>query len=225
MNMKNINNTKVGTYFYGDEALNFNFVTSLSASEKITFVNSVVNTIVDDNYNSIIRDIAFDYVVIRVFTDIDTTPLQNSEDMIDAIEQFLNETTVIDIVKANMEFGLLEQLNNAVDKAIEFRTGIHPSPIADALSSLLSTLERKVEEIDLGSAMSMAQKFAGMTDEFNLDNLVNAYMNSDIHQKNLDEIDESKKQKVEIAENLDKAIKVVSGSKKADGKKSSKSKK
>lgn len=220
--MKNINNTKVGTYFYNDETLNFNFVTTLSASEKITFVNSVVNTIVDDNYNSIIRDIAFDYVVIRVFTDIDTTPLQNSEDMIDAIEQFLSETTIVDVVKVNMEDGLLDSLNEAVDKAIEYRTGIHPSPLNDALASLISTLEKKVNEIDLGSAMKMAKKFAGMTDEFNLENLVNAYMNSDIHKKNVVEIEEAKKQRVEIAENLDKAIKSV---KDDTNKKSKKSKK
>lgn len=199
MNM-NTNKTKTGTYFYNDESHNFEFATSLSASEKITFVNSVVNTVVDDNYNSIIRDIAFDYVVIRVFTDIDTTPLQNSEDMIDAIEQFLSETTIVDVVKVNMEDGLLDSLNEAVDKAIEYRTGIHPSPLNDALASLFSTLERKVNEIDLGSAMKMAKKFAGMTDEFNLENLVNAYVDSDFHQKNLEEIAESKTEKVETVE-------------------------
>lgn len=222
------NNTKTGTYFYGDESYNFNFATSLSASEKVTFVNSVVNTIVDDNYNSIIRDIAFDYVIIRVFTDVDTSLLQNSEDIIDAIEHFLDETNIVDIVKANMEVGLLESLSTAVDKAIEFRTGIHPSHIADALSSLLSTLEKKVEEIDLGSAMSMAQKFAGMGDEFNLDNLVKAYMDSDTHKNNLVEIEKAKKSnkgkktksgkknEIKLDEDLGEAIRAIVKENKAE---------
>ena len=204
--MKNI---KTGVYTHNDETFNFNFATSLTASEKITFVNSTVDTIVSDNYNSLIRDIMFDHMIIQLFTNVGSFYFKDAADVIDAIEQFLEETNIVDIVKANMEIGLLEELEKAVDKAIEYRTGIHPSPIADSLASLLSTLEKKVNEFDMGSMMGMAQKFAGMTDEFNLDNLVNAYMNSDIHQKNLEEIAESKKEKAEIAENLDKAIKIV----------------
>jgi hypothetical protein len=57
--------------------------------------------------------------------------------------------------------------------------------------------------------MGMAQKFAGMTEEFNIDNVMKAYINSDIHQNNVAEIKESKKQMTEIAEDLDKAIKIA----------------
>ena len=192
MNMNT--NTKIGAYFYNDESYNFEFATSLSASEKISFINSIVDTVVSNNYYTVIRDMLFDFAIIRTFTDIDTTFVKNSDSMIDTIEEFLNETNIVDIVKANIEIGLLDSLNEAVDKAIEYRTGIHPSPIADALSSLLSTLERKVNEIDLGSAMSMAQKFAGMTGELTPESLINAYMNSETHQNNVVEIEESKKQ-------------------------------
>ena len=107
----NTGTTKIGVYFYNNESHNFNFVTSLSASEKISFINSVVDTIVDDNYYTIIRDIVFDFSVIRTFTDIDTTFVKNSDNMIDTIEEFLNETNIVDVVKANMEIGLLEELN------------------------------------------------------------------------------------------------------------------
>lgn len=192
MNM-NTNNTKTGVYFYNDESFDFGFVTSLSASEKISFINSIVDTVVSNNYYTVIRDMLFDFAIIRTFTDIDTTFVKNSDSMIDTIEQFLDETNIVDVVKANMSVGLLEELNKSVDKAIEFRTGIHPSPLNDALASLLSTLERKVEEIDLGSAMSMAQKFAGMTEELTPESLINAYMGSDTHQNNLVEIEKAKK--------------------------------
>lgn len=216
--MKNTNNTKVGTYFYNDETLNFNFVTTLSASEKITFVNSVVDTIVDDNYNSCVRNLIFDYMVVKVMTDVDTSLIDNSESTIDDIEWFISETTVVDVVKANIDGGLLKELNDAVDKAIEYRTGIHPSPLNDALASLFSVLEKKINETDLGNAIEMVQKFVGMTDEFTPESLVSAYMNSDAHQKNVIEIEEAKKQRAEIAENLDKAIKIVKEETKLKGK-------
>lgn len=190
----NTNNTKTGVYFYNDESFDFGFVTSLSASEKISFINSIVDTVVSNNYYTVIRDMLFDFAIIRTFTDFDTTFVKNSDSMIDTIEQFLDETNIVDVVKANMSVGLLEELNKSVDKAIEFRTGIHPSPLNDALASLLSTLEKKVNEFDMGSMMGMAQKLTGMTDEFNLDNLVKAYMNSETHKNNLVEIEEAKKQ-------------------------------
>ena len=225
--MKNTNtaNTKTGTYFYGDESYNFNFSTTISMSKKITFVNTVADTVVDDNYNSILRDIMFDFMLVKIFTDIDTSFLKVEDEYgniitdIDLVEHFLDETNIVNIVKANMEDGLLESLNTAVDKAIEFRTGIHPSPLNDALASLLSTLENKVNEIDLSSAMGMAQKFAGMTGELTPESLMNAYMNSDTHKKNLDEITESKKSKkneIKIDENLGEAIRAIVKENKAE---------
>ena len=47
-----------GTYTYKEDSNVFNFVTDLSVSEKLTFVNSIVDIVVDeDNYNSIIKDL------------------------------------------------------------------------------------------------------------------------------------------------------------------------
>jgi hypothetical protein len=195
--MKNMKEIKLGTYIHNDETHNFYFATDLSASEKISFINSVVDTVVRDNYYAVIRNLMFDYVLIQTFTDVNTSFIGKSENAIDTIEQFLRETNIVDIVKSNIEDGLLEQLEDAVDKAVEYRTGIHPSPIADSLGSLLSTLERKFGEIDLGGVMDMVQKFVGLTGEFTPESIVDAYMNSDIHQKNLEEIAEAKNIKVE----------------------------
>lgn len=199
--MKNMKNIKMGTYVHNDETYDFNFGTDLSAHDKTVFVRTVVDTLVDDTtYDSIIRDMIFDFIIVKLFTDIDTSFIKAVNDDGEEIsslipmEQFLEETNVVDIVKANMEIGLLDELDDAVNKSIEYRTGIHPSPISDALTSLLSTLEKKINEVDLSSAMEMAQKFAGMTGEFNLDNVMKAYMDSDIHKKNLEEIVESKKE-------------------------------
>ena len=69
--MKNI---MMGVYTHNDVDYNFNFATDISAYNKLVFVNSVVETIVsDDNYNSIVRDLIFDFNIVKVFTDVDTS--------------------------------------------------------------------------------------------------------------------------------------------------------
>ena len=192
MNMKN------GVYAYNGESRNFNFYADLSVANKAKFVNSVVSLVVDENYyNSVIRDLVFDFYVVDIFTDIDTKKFKDSETFLDNVEDFLLSTNIVEIVKANAFPTLFDELNNAVDKSIQYRTGIHPSPISDALASLLSTLEKKIDEVDLDSMMGMAQKFAGMGEDFSIENVMKAYMNSDIHKQNLAEITKAKSGKAE----------------------------
>lgn len=201
---------KMGVYTKGEETFNFNFYTDLSIAQKLLFVNSVTDLVVDENrYNSVIRDLVFDFYAIDVMTDIDTTEFKASPAFLDSVEQFLEETNIVDIVKANASPTLFDELNKAVDKAIEYRTGIHPSPIADSLASLFSTIEKKAKEFDMNDMVDMAQKFAGMTGELTPESIVDAYMNSDTHQKNAIEIEEAKKQRTEFAKDMDKAIKLV----------------
>ncbi|MBO5828704.1 MAG: hypothetical protein J6R59_09665 [Paludibacteraceae bacterium] len=220
--MKNI---KTGTYFHKDETYNFEFATDLSIVDKAKFVNSVVDLVVDDlekKYNFILRDLIVDYYTIKYFTDIDTTKFEESLAFVDDVEQFLEETNIVEIVKANASPTLFDELNEAIDKSIEYITGIHPNPLNEALASLISALEKKVNEFDMGSMMDMAQKFASMTDEFNLDNVMNAYMNSDMHKANLDEIAKSKKSKknkkneIKIDESLGEAVRAVVEENKAE---------
>ena len=192
---------KNGVFTYNNESYNFEFKTSLSAYDKQVFVKTVVGNLVDDSgYDVVIKDLIFDFVIIEVFTNIDTSFINMEDDEgndinpIIPIEHFLEETNVVDIVKENMETGLLDELNRAVDLNIQYLTGIHSNPINEAITSLISTIEKKIGEVDLDSMMSMAQKFAGMTEDFTLDNIVNAYMNSDIHKSNLAEIKEAKEE-------------------------------
>ena len=194
----------------GEEFYDFNFHTDLTVAEKLKFVDSVVNLLVDENhYNSVIHNIIFDFFIIDVFTDVDTTEFKNSPAFLDDVEQFLEETNIVEIVRANASHILFNELNNAVDKSIQYLTGIHPNPLNEALASLISTLEKKINEVDLESMMGMAQKFANMTEDFSLENVVNTYMDSDTHKKNLAEIMEAKNKRAEFAEDLDKAIKIV----------------
>ena len=215
-----MNEMKVGTYIRmtdnGDEYINFKFYTDLTVSKKMKFVNSVVNLIVDDtHYNSVIRDLVFDFYVVDIMTDISTMDFKASDNFLDDVEDFLLETNIVDIVKANAFPTLFAELNKAVDDSIKYLTGIHENPINDALSSLLSTLEKKIDNVDLDSMMGMAQKFVGMTGELTPDSIVNAYMNSDVHKQNLAAIAEAKnskndkKNEIKIDESLGEAVRAV----------------
>lgn len=218
-----IKEVKTGTYFKGEESINFDFYTNLSIAKKVEFVNSVTSIVVGDgNYNFVIRDLVFDFYLVDIFTTVDTVDFKTSNSFLDDVEEFLEETNIVDVVKANMEVGLLEELDKAVNLNIEYLTGIHHSPLNDALSNLMNTLERKINEVDLNSMMEMASKFSGMTEDFTPENVVKAYMSTDTYKKNVIELEEAKKNKNVIAEKLDETMKSVDGSKFKENQKSNK---
>lgn len=178
----------------GEETYQFNFYTNLSVDKKIKFVNSIVDLVVDEGrYNSIIKDLLFDFYVIDMMTDIDTKDLLESNNFLCDTEEFLYETNIVEIVKANAFPTLFDELNKSVDLNIEYLTGIHINPLNNALTSLVNTLEKKINEIDSDNMMKMANAFGNMNGEITPESIVNAYMNSDIYKKNLEEISESKK--------------------------------
>lgn len=195
-----MNNMKIGAYIRatenGEESYNFGFYTNLNVANKLRFVDSVVGILVDENhYNSVIRDLVFDFYLVDVFTDIDTTEFKNSPTFLNDVEKFLEETNIVDIVKANMHPPLFDELNKAIDNSVAYLTGIHPNPLNDAVASLLSTIEKKINEVDLSGMMDMVQKFTGMTEELTPESIINAYIDSDMHKKNLMEIEEAKNAK------------------------------
>lgn len=191
-----MNEMKSGVYIRGEENYAFNFYTDLTAAQKLMFVDSVIELLVDEtHYNSVIRDVIFDYLTIKYFTNIDLTEFDESHNFLNDVEDFLYETNIVEIVKANAHPTLFDELNKAVDDSIEYLTGIHKNPLNDSLSSLMKTLEKKIKEVDLDSMMEMASKFVNMTGDFTPDSIVSAYLDSDIHKQNLNEIAESKENK------------------------------
>lgn len=201
-----IKNVMTGSYIYNDEAVNFKFYTNLTMSEKIEFISGVTDILIGESYLPVLRDMMFDYFVIKLFTDADTPDIGKDDDIIEIIEEFLEETNIVDIVKANMDFGLIEELNYGIDKNIEYKTGIRKNDLNEALTSLVNTLERKVNEIDLTSAMEMVSKFAGMTDDFTIENIVKAFATTDVFKKNVAELEESKERRAKMVEDASNVI-------------------
>lgn len=178
-NMKN--EVKTGVYTIDGKDNPFAFYTSLSAYRKAQFVNSVSDIIVGDNYNYVILDLAFDFCIVAIFTDIDTSDVQDADDGITAMEEFVDKfKPVIDTVKANVEDGVFDELNTAIDLNVEYRTGIHVNTISSSIANFIDTIERKIDGIDLNSMMDLAQSMADISDELTADKLLDAYAKTNI---------------------------------------------
>lgn len=177
------------TYTRNNEEVEFAYKINLTMSQKIEFVSAVVDTVVgDDYYYPMLKDMIFDFHLVNFFTDV----FDNSSSFtIDEIEEFLNETDVADILKINIDFDLLTELYDSVDKAIEYKTGIHISPIEDAIKSLLDTVERKFRDIDVDSMTGMAKVFEKLQGDITPDKMLEAYANSDIFKKQHDDVVEN----------------------------------
>lgn len=161
----------------------FNYCYDIPMSQKIAFVNSVVNPVVgDDYYYPMIKDIMFEFRMIQFFTDIDTDVV-DGDDVIDQIVKFLESNDAADVVKMSVNFDVVQGLYDAVDKAIEYKTGIHPSPIADGIASILDTLEQKFAGIDMDAMTGMAKVFSKLQGDITPDKMLEAYANSDVFKK------------------------------------------
>lgn len=181
---------KIATYTQvkdGQESqIEFNFATDLTARNKVVFVNSVVDTIVDDTnkrYNGIIKDLIFDFTIVDRFTDIDVTEIRDSADTITAIENFLAETNIVDIVTANVSTQLMESLRIAVDENIQYKTGVNPNNISTAVSNLLGKFEKMIEGVDVTELVDFADKVGGISDNVTVDKIVDAYSRSEAFKK------------------------------------------
>lgn len=193
-------NVKTGAYTYKNESIPFNFYTKLRAVDKIKFINAVCDTLIDTNYYSVIRDLVFDFQIVNVFTDVVVPELQDSPSPISIIEEFLDDTNIVEIVKANVDKKLIAELEKAVDENIEYRTGIHKNTLEDALTSLLHTVEQKINDVDTEGMMEMAMKLNSISDELTPERILQAYSETDMFKNRIYEKEQER-------QNHDAAIK------------------
>lgn len=174
------NNVKTATYTRNGEEINFNYYTSLSANNKMKFVKTVTNILVGEDYFSIVRDLIFDFAIVEIFTDVDTSEITNPNnyDSIGKIEELLDETNIVEIVRSNVEDDLIEELAEAIDDDIAYHTGIHKNPLAESASALLDVLKEKVVEFDV----EKISKY--IFNELTVEKVLEAYAKSDTFKKN-----------------------------------------
>lgn len=206
--MDTIKNMDAATYTRNGEEIDFNYYIDMPMSNKLGFVNSVVKAVVgDDYYYPMLKDMIFDFRLVQFFTDVDIE-IDDEDDTVDAIETFLADTNVADVLKINLDIDLLMELYGAVDKAIEYKTGIHPSPIADSIASILKVAEDKLRGFDIDSMTDMAKVFAKMQGDITPDKMLEAYANSDVFKKQHEDVVDKKAAR---DAKIDKVFGVVDG--------------
>ena len=205
---------KIGSYEVDGVNKNFNFKTSLSTYEKLSFVNNVTSLVAGDNYYSLVKDLFFDFVLISTFTDVEIYDYEdNKEDakvVINKAEYWVNKTNIVSVVKENVDYGVIEELEKAVDDNIEYRTGIHKnpfSPIIESLSSLLNTVESKLDNVDIDGMMKMAEVINGISGELTPEKMLEAYSKSDMFKLKQEQIIADRKQHNDKIDKLAKDLK------------------
>lgn len=177
----------VSTYINDGVETEFSYYTNPSMSSKISFVTSVVNIVVgDDFYYPMIRDMVFDFCLVSYFSDIDpyvSADVNGAEDTIDDVERFLESTNAALVMREGMEPDVIMELEDCVDKEIEYRTGIHPTPLTDAIASLLNMVEKKFSNFNVDNLNSMARVLGNMSGDITPDKMLEAYANSDVFKK------------------------------------------
>lgn len=167
-----------------EKEIDFKYRTELTLQQKVSFVNFVLGVIFDDDYCfSIIKNEVFDIALIYMFTDV----LKYEEDFtfsLNNIEEMLNTTNVIEILKKEIDNDLIKDLNEVIDINIAYKTGVNVNSISTSFSSLLKTIENKVSDFDVDEFSNTLKKFGDITNGMSPDKIMELYTKTDAYKKN-----------------------------------------
>ena len=178
-----IKEVMTGAYVRNGETFEFKFFNNLSTKEKMTFVKTVTNTIIGEDYDFILKDLIFDFHLISVMTDVDLSEMKDTKDSIGFMEEFLEETNIVDILKANVVDGLIEELTKALNVNLEYKTGVKINSLSDALTSLLSTIEKKIGSVDTEEMMETAMNLTSLIGQISPNQVVESYIGQTLNDK------------------------------------------
>ena len=167
-----------------EKEIDFKYRTELTLQQKVSFVNFVLGVIFDDDYCfSIIKNEVFDIALIYMFTDV----LKYEEDFtfsLNNIDEMLNTTNVIEILKNEIDKDLIKDLNEVIDINIAYKTGVNVNSISTSFSSLLKTIENKVSDFDVDEFSNTLKKFGDITNGMSPDKIMELYTKTDAYKKN-----------------------------------------
>ncbi len=189
----------------------------------MSFVNGVTNTIVTEkHYQPLLRGLIFGFQLIDIFSDALSNFKDESGDekkfSFVEIEDIITNTEIVDIILSNAKEGLIDELNEAIDKDIEYKTGIHINPFGEAVAKLLGTLEQRIKDVDLKALMGFAEIFKNIpAEEVTYEKMFDAYAKSEAFKKIQENADERSAQRTA------RVIELVGEAKKSKTTKESKS--
>lgn len=194
----------IGNYYWNGEEKSFSYDDEMTANQKASFISTAMALLFgegvdgDELYLDILYDMFFDYALVLICSDIQNKDVMESDDdghvrfSYDTIEDFLNETNVATIIKLGMDFNLIDSLQDSLDNAIAYKTGISKSEVGYALGHLLKTIESQLKDFDLDSLMEFAQDFVDVAPTLTEEKIVDAYID-----KTLNVEEESTKEEAE----------------------------
>lgn len=153
----------VATYGEGENAIEITVKTRLTMSERIGFVDDVVDTlfIADKQGNTIylpsLHDFAFGYALVQYFTNI---PLSGNAGKTFA---FLEETQLVSWLTDIIGGAYVSKMAAYVDEAIEYRKGqeLKASKFDELLESVLSivnTVSNETKDVDVAQIVNYVQE-------------------------------------------------------------------
>ena len=184
---------KTGVYkrvIEGEEKdFDFEFQTDISMESKLTFVNLVVGNLVKEDtktYFSAMLDLIFNYVLVQRFTNIDVNTIvgDDDKDSINKIEEFFDNSNVIEILKANIESDVIDSLYKSVLDNIEYKTGVRQNNVLGTINSILKVIEDKTKELDISKLMESAEKLNAIKDGLTPEKILEAYANTSMFAEN-----------------------------------------
>lgn len=192
----------------------YSYWTDISAVNKAALVQTVVSLVANDGfYDGLLRDIFFKQAIIVAFTDIQmgVPNEQSAQDMIDTssvekAEKFVEESGVAEEVMSHMKPSTLASIVRSIDENIEYKTGIRQHGLEKALTELVESLTEKINAMDISSLNDVLGKVASMQGNFTPDNVLNAYMGTDMFKDNAEKrVEISKKNAAHIIESIGNA--------------------
>lgn len=199
--MKNKNGTY--TKFTDNSKHEFSYSTDISMAKKIGLVSNVMNLLMSgDMFNGIAKDMFIKFELINYFTNVDVSGIEKCDDALGYIEDIVGDTDIADIVAKDADPGVIDSLLKAVDDNITYKTGIAERPVEKAIAAfissdmvktyvtdILSKLSAKLGSIDMESLNGFMNKIKNMPLDFTPDNVIKAYMDTDMFKTNQTERD------------------------------------
>lgn len=194
-----MNYTGKEVYTYNGEDVEFQYSSSATYLEQITFVNTVTSVVANEDYMPLLKDIIFNYTLVSMFTDIDVTMFETKGNVdIDTFADFDKQTGVSDFLKSVIDEDIIYSLNDSVDCNIAYKTGIHRDSVSTAIVDLIKVAERKLSawdgNIDSKEVAKFIEKFN--VSDLNAESVVKTYLNTDIHKNKVSDVVEAKNKEI-----------------------------
>lgn len=185
--VKLMNYNMTGQFTYKDETYDVKYTDTLTTFEKLQFINNTVSWVVGEDYRPILKRFAYRYNLC-LLSNVDFNQFvsadENGNNIAELIE-FIDSTDLPDMIEAELDTAVVNELKENIDLDIEYRTGIHRDSISSAVSDLINKFSKKMDEVLTPDALDALTKIASMTDPEPKE-MVNAFIDNNEHHEQIE---------------------------------------